>query len=91
MEDTFDKEIENWEGYCSALREPDRTLFKEMLEGTRQFKDAVNLKDELPTETLLMALLLQQQKMINELMEKYTNNQKQITSFFDSKLDSSPK
>jgi len=40
-------------------------VFKEMLEGTMQFKDEVNLKDVVDTETLPMALLLQHQKLIN--------------------------
>jgi hypothetical protein len=72
LAEEFDRELDSWEGFLSGLRKPDSILFKEMLEGTRQYKNASKLKDGIPTETLLMILLLERQKMINQLLEKYS-------------------
>ena len=70
-EDWFDKEIESWEGFHSGLRRPDYDLFKQMLENTNVYREAIKRKEKIPTEALLMALILEQQKMITSLLEKY--------------------
>lgn len=70
-EDFLTKEIESWKGFEYALREENRILFHEMLDECRKYGDAAIAKgDNYSTESLFMALLLQQQKMINQLINK---------------------
>jgi hypothetical protein len=68
------KEIESWKDFRYALREEDALLFNEMLSECGQNKDyimAVRSKSEnYSSESLFMLLVLQQQKMINELFDK---------------------
>ena len=68
------KEIESWKDFRYALREEDALLFDKMLSECRQNRDyirAVSSKGEYySAESLFMLLILQQQKMINELIEK---------------------
>ena len=67
------KEIESWKGYEYALRKPNATLFNEMLkECLENEKYAAAFKTKGPqysTESLFMALIFQQQKMISELIK----------------------
>ena len=71
---TLAKEIESWKDFEYALREEDALLFDKMLSECRQNRDyirAVSSKGEYySAESLFMLLILQQQKMINELIEK---------------------
>ena len=70
-EDFLTKEIESWKGFEYALREENRILFHEMLNECRIYGDAAIAKgDNYSTESLFMALILQQQKMINQLIKK---------------------
>ena len=73
----LDKEIESWnEHFGYALREENRILFNQMLSeclqaDEEQYRNAVNSKGENYTaESLFMALIFQQQKMIKKLMDK---------------------
>jgi hypothetical protein len=74
--DILDKEIESWnEHFGYALREENRILFNKMLSecltGEEQYRNAVNSKGENYTaESLFMALIFQQQKMIKNLIDK---------------------
>ena len=71
-EDILTREIDSWKGFESALRkEEDRKLFVKMLNGCYKYSTAINAKDEpFPTEALLMALILSQQKLIDLLIDK---------------------
>lgn len=69
--DWYEEEIESWEGFRSALRKPDYDLFKQMLSEVKEYKDIIKPKENMPTEALLMVLILKQQKIINSLLEKY--------------------
>ena len=74
-EDFLIKEIESWKGFEYALREENRILFHEMLNECRKYGDAAIAKgDNYSTESLFLALLLQQQKMINQLIAHASNN-----------------
>jgi hypothetical protein len=77
VDDILAKEIEAWKDFRYALREEDALLFDKMLSECEQNKDyigAVRCKGEgYSAESLLMLLVLQQQKMINELINKYPN------------------
>ena len=76
-EDFLIKEIESWKGFGYALREENRILFHEMLNECRKYDDAAIAKsDNYSTESLFMALILQQQKMINQLINKLSRSQR---------------
>lgn len=69
-------EIKSWQRFEYALREENRLLFSKMLTECRQNEDCIKAagsKDEyFSAESLFMVLILQQQKMINELIAKVT-------------------
>jgi hypothetical protein len=68
------QEIDSWSNFEYALREESRLLFNKMLSECRENEDlarAANSKDEyFSAESLFMALILHQQKTINELIAK---------------------
>jgi hypothetical protein len=69
-----DTEIKSWKDFEYALREESALLFVRMLSECGQNKDyirAVSSKGEYYSdESLFMLLILQQQKIINELIAK---------------------
>jgi hypothetical protein len=74
VDDILVKEIESWKDFRPALSEEDALLFDKMLSECGQNKDyiraAVSKCEYYSDESLFMLLLLQQQKMINELIGK---------------------
>jgi hypothetical protein len=68
------KEVESWKGFEYALRKPNATLFNKMLTEcleNEEYASAFKTKgSEYSTESLFMALIFQQQKMIRELINK---------------------
>jgi hypothetical protein len=77
-EDLLTKEIQSWDSFKYTLREENATLFDQMLKECQgeddkegevvQFANAVNAKGEsFAAESLFMALILLQQRMINRL------------------------
>jgi hypothetical protein len=77
-ENVATKEIESWRAFADALKsEEDKKLFLEMLEKCQKYALAINAKGRpFPTEPLIMALLLEQHKLITWLQTKIpiTNN-----------------
>ena len=75
------REIESWSNFEYALREENRLLFNKMLSECKDNEDlvrAANSKDEVfSAESLFMALILQQQKTINELIAKVSERKKE--------------
>jgi hypothetical protein len=73
---TLSEEIKSWTDFEYALRKENRLLFNKMLSECRENEDytkAASSKDEyFSAESLFMVLILQQQKMINELIAKVT-------------------
>ena len=71
------KEIESWNKFEYALREEDSILFSKMLNECQQkeeYTKAFNAKGEYnSTDSLFMALIFQQQKMISKLIDKLSN------------------
>jgi hypothetical protein len=72
------KEIESWNNHFGyALREENRILFNKMLSECltdEQYRNAVNSKGENYTaESLFMALIFQQQKMISTLIDQLSS------------------
>ena len=77
--DILTKEIESWKDFRYALREENAFLF-EMLSECEQNKDyiraAVSKGENYSAESLFMLLILQLQKMINELIAKVSECEK---------------
>ncbi|HET7148253.1 MAG TPA: hypothetical protein VFI73_07120 [Candidatus Nitrosopolaris sp.] len=77
--DILTKEIESWGLYEYALREENRRLFHKMLSRCRKSKyvSCVKVKGEnFSAEALFLLLILEQQKMINELIAKISDIKK---------------
>jgi hypothetical protein len=67
------KEIESWSKFEYALREQDRILFNKMLNEyeKEEYSKVFNTKGEYySTESLFMALIFWQQKIISNLINK---------------------
>ena len=71
-ENILTKEIESWRGFADGLKsEEDKKLFLEMLEKCQKYALAVIAQGKpFPAEPMIMALLLEQHKMINWLQNK---------------------
>jgi hypothetical protein len=73
------KEVESSKGFEYALRKPNATLFSKMLKEcleNEEYASAFKTKGpQYSTESLFMALIFQQQKMIIELIKKLGSNQ----------------
>jgi hypothetical protein len=69
------QEIETWKGFADILRGGDRSLFLQMLEQCYQYERAINSKGEYySAESLLMALVFLQHKIISMLINNNENN-----------------
>jgi hypothetical protein len=68
-EDLLTKEIESWRSFAASLNSEEyREIFNKMLSDCYMYANAVNAKGEpFPCDSLLMSLLLSQQKMIDWL------------------------
>jgi hypothetical protein len=79
-DDILAKEIESWKGFEYALRQPNAILYNKMLTECLEAEEyAAAFKTKGPqnsAESLLVALIFQQQKMISKLIEKIQNSQK---------------
>jgi hypothetical protein len=71
-DDILTKEIESWRGFVDSLKsEEDKKLFLRILNDCYKYSTAINAKGELfPAESILMALLLSQHKLIDWLSKK---------------------
>jgi hypothetical protein len=72
-ENVLTKEIASWSSFEYALREEDRILFNKMLNAFKkeEYTKAFKAKGEYnSTESLFMALIFQQQKMISQLIDE---------------------
>jgi hypothetical protein len=68
-EDILTREIESWRIFANNLNSEEyKEIFNKMLSDCYKYANDVNAKGEtFPTDTLLMSLLLSQQKMIDWL------------------------
>jgi hypothetical protein len=73
------KEVESWKGFEYALRNPNASLFNKMLKEcleNEEYEEAFNSKGpQFSAESLFIALIFQQQKMISRLIESLSSNQ----------------
>ncbi|HEY9492711.1 MAG TPA: hypothetical protein VIP56_12045 [Nitrososphaeraceae archaeon] len=78
QEDILTKEIKLWKGFEYALREENRILFSKMLSECGENKDYVRAASSkgqsFAAESLFLALILQQQKMISQLIAKLASS-----------------
>jgi hypothetical protein len=73
------KEIKSWKGFEYALRKPNVTLFNKNVERMWEMKNMLRrLKQRGHSilESLFIALIFQQRKMISELIKKIGSEQK---------------
>jgi hypothetical protein len=77
--DLVKKEIESWKGFEYALRKPNSSLFNKMLKEcleNEEYAEAFKSKgSQFSAESLFMALIFQQQKMISGLIENLVSKQ----------------
>jgi hypothetical protein len=67
----LENEIESWDSFGSMLRNENRIIFCQMLEDIKTYSGAAKAKGKyFSFESMCMGLILQQQKMINELLCK---------------------
>ncbi|HYY71728.1 MAG TPA: hypothetical protein VE595_04895, partial [Nitrososphaeraceae archaeon] len=58
------REVERWNSFASILKKPNRELFKEMLQSSYKYSNAINAKGEqYSTEPLIMSLLFEHYKI----------------------------
>ena len=77
-EDVLTKEIESWRTFTNNLNSEEyREIFDKMLSDCYRYVNAINTKGEpFPTDSLLMSLLLSQQKMIDWLSTQVCDKQR---------------
>ena len=73
------KEIVSWKGFEYALRNPNASLFNQMLKEcleNEEYEEAFKTKgQQYSAESLFMALIFQQQKTISRLLDCLESNQ----------------
>jgi hypothetical protein len=68
-------EIESWYSFGEALRSNDRKLFFQMLNECQIYEEGATGKGPLmSTESLLISIIFNQQKMISELLNMHKEN-----------------
>ena len=93
------KEIASWKGFEYALRNPNASLFNQMLKEcleNEEYEEAFKTKGrQYSAESLFMALIFQQQKMISRLLDSLGSNQKTKRKMFRRKalmsIESNPR
>ena len=66
--DVLTREIEAWRGFIEKLPPEDKATMTKLLNDCYKYAIVINSHDHpFPTEPIIMALLLSQQKMINHL------------------------
>jgi hypothetical protein len=82
------EEIESWSSYEYSLRKEDAEYFHNMLEECKKYSDAINAKGGLlPTEPMVMALMLIQHKMIKKLLGIVESERLDINENYLKKCD----
>jgi hypothetical protein len=72
-QDVTTKEIQSWKGFADSLNSQEyKELFNKMLNDCYKYAEAIDAKgkEQFPTEPLVMALLLSQNKMIEWLKDQ---------------------
>jgi hypothetical protein len=70
-DEILENEIESWNSFGNILRNENRIIFRQMLEDIKAYSETAKAKGKnFSFESMCMGLILQQQKMINELLCK---------------------
>ncbi|HJT46825.1 MAG TPA: hypothetical protein VJ729_01495 [Nitrososphaeraceae archaeon] len=79
-DDVLTKEIESWRTFTNNLNSQEyKEIFDKMLSDCYRYADAINAKGgPFPTDSLLISLLLSQQKMIDWLSSQVCNNSNRV-------------
>ena len=87
-EDILTKEIESWKGFVDSLPAEDRKTFMKVLNDCYKYSKAINVKGEpFPTESLIMALLFSQHKMIEWLEGRISKVKTSVLNPLDQSLN----
>lgn len=69
----LENEIESWHSFGSILRNENRIIFCQMLEDIKTYSETAKARGKnFSFESMCLALIIQQQKMINELFGKHS-------------------
>lgn len=69
--DNLEHEVAAWRSFESALRQDNRVLFAKMVSDIKEYWQSFGAaSNKEPTEALLMAIILRQQKLINKLIAR---------------------
>jgi hypothetical protein len=64
----LDKELQRWSGFARALRKEDRIAFEQMMDACRNYASAGgNATSPVMFESMVMSILLHQQKTLSKL------------------------
>jgi hypothetical protein len=75
----LEEEIRGWRGFRGALRIDERQVFDEMLDACRLHASAGSMSGRpVPLESMLISILLEQQKAIKRLREELELVKKRI-------------
>jgi hypothetical protein len=93
------KEIASWKGFEYALRNPNASLFNQMLKEcleNEEYEEAFKTKgQQYSAESLFVALIFQQQKAISRLLDSLGSNQETKRKMFRRKalmsIESNPR
>ena len=67
----LDHEIQRWNGFARALRQDDRIVFEQLIDICKNYASAAsNATRPVIFEAMAMTILLDQQKIINQLQKK---------------------
>ena len=87
-EDILTKEIESWKGFVDSLPAEDRKTFMKVLNDCYKYSKAINVKGEpFPTESLIMALLFSQHKLIEWLEGRISKVKTSVLNPLDQSLN----
>jgi hypothetical protein len=87
-EDIITKEIESWKGFVDSLPAEDRKTFMKVLNDCYKYSKAINVKGEpFPTESLIMALLFSQHKLIEWLEGRISKGKTSVLNPLDQSLN----
>ena len=67
----LDRELQRWSGFARALRKEDQAAFDQMMDACRNYASAgSNATRPVIFESVVMSILLHQQKTLNRLEKK---------------------
>ena len=78
----LDKEIRKWRGFARALRKEEKTAFSQMIDQCRNLASAGgNATRPIVFESVVMSILLSQQKTLNRIEKELDAIRKQCHQF----------